>query len=339
MLSINLSPGKGKKMRKRYLVIILLMVAAVMFAVIIHKFASDADKHAVYENTDEGKDKVVLSIPYSSGIIGITGMDGEGGEEDTGPESFFITGDNQIYILDTNNHRILVFNNGNLAETIQPGTDKEGLMIDIEVAGENIYVLLSNDVILKMDHSGTILERIDISGYKHSVDNSIMGIDTEISIKPRYISYEDGCLKIHTQDDKVYNLTDKNASVEDRNVRAGKNGFDSVSSAGKTVEFPSFFSPVSASKVTSLKGCDVYYTSEMYHGADGITTIRRLYFVSSGKLEKYVQLKPVQFTMPNRLYRVTQDGSVYQMITTKEKLEIVKLGFSEDYSRKPDLIE
>ncbi len=46
-------------------------------------------------------------ISYSSNIIGITGKDGEGGEEDTGPESFFVCDDNNVYILDINDFQIL----------------------------------------------------------------------------------------------------------------------------------------------------------------------------------------------------------------------------------------
>lgn len=313
----------------------LLFVISILLTFITINSASVASTLNINESEES---HVILTIPYSSNIIGITGMDGEGGEEDTGPESFFVTEDNHIYILDSNNYQILNFYDGNQVETIKVDTDKER-MIDIAIAEKYIYILLNNDVILKVDHNGAILDKINVSSYRYTEKFNVMNVTTEITIKSKSVSYEDGCLKVYFQDGKGYNLTDTKTAVEERNIGASKDGFTAITSAGSKIEFPSFSRPASADKETSTKEYDIYYTSEIYNAIGNTIMNRRLYYIASGKIVKYVQLEPTQFSLPNRLYRVMQDGTVYQMITSDDKLDIVKLGFLTDYTKKPAYID
>lgn len=287
-------------------------------------------------NESEGAQNI-LSIPYSSNIIGITGMDGEGGQENTGPESFFITEDNHIYILDSNNYQILNFYNGKVVETIKVDTVAEH-MIDLAIAEKYIYILLNNDAILKVDHNGTVLEKIDVSSYRYTNKIKTLDITAEIPIKSKSISYEDGSLKVFFQDGKVYDLTNKIADVEVRNTGITKDGFISISSGETGIKFPSFSQATSAYKAKSIKDYDIYYTSEIYNAADGIIMDRRLYFTNSNKIIKYVQLEQEQFSLPHRLYRVMDDGTVYQMVTSSDSLSIKKLDFLMDYSSIPSYI-
>lgn len=287
-------------------------------------------------NESEGAQNI-LSIPYSSNIIGITGMDGEGGQENTGPESFFITEDNHIYILDSNNYQILNFYNGKVVETIKVETGTEH-MIDLAIVEKYIYILLNNDVILKVDHNGTILEKMDVSSYGYTNKVKTLDITAEIPIKSKSISYEDGSLKVFFQDGKVYDLTNKIADVEVRNIGITKDGFTSVSSGKSGIKFPSFSQATSAYKVKSIKDYDIYYTSEIYNAADGIIMDRRLYFTNSNKIIKYVQLEQEHFSLPHRLYRVMDDGTEYQMVTSNDSLSIKKLGFLTDYFSTPSYI-
>lgn len=313
-------------------IIILIIIISIIFT-----FSSFASETSTIDIGESVGSQVILSIPYSSNIIGITGLDGEGGEEDTGPESFFITEDNHIFILDSNNYQILNFYNGEVIETIKVDTCKEH-MIDFAIAEKNIYILLNNDVIIKVDYNGTVLEKIDISsyGYKNKVNS--LDITAEIAIKSKNINLEDGCLKVLFKDGKSHNLTNKKDTVEERNIGISKDGFNDISLGASKIKFPSFSQPVSAKKVKSTRDYDIYYTSEIYDSIDGVIMDRRLYFTDSHKIIKYVQLEQEPFSLPNRLYRVMEDGTVYQMVTSNDRLSIKKLGYSNEYSSKPSYI-
>jgi hypothetical protein len=291
-----------------------------------------------YNLNESVESQDILSIPYSSNIIGITGMDGEGGQENTGPESFFITEDNHIYILDSNNYQILNFYNGEVVETIKVDTGKEH-MIDITIADKYIYILLNNDVILKVDNIGTVLEKIDISSYGYKKKVNSIDITAEIPITSKSISYEDGCLKVMFKNGKVFNLTNKKAAVEEKNTGVSKDGFTAISLGDSKIKFPSFSQATSAYKVKSIKDYDIYYTSEIFDYIDGMIMDRRLYFTDAHKIVKYVQLEQEQFSLPNRLYRVMEDGTVYQMVTLNDSLFIKKLGFLTDYSSAPSYVK
>lgn len=128
------------------IIILSVLIAAVIFG---------AD--SMLFKVENPPSDILLSIPYSSNILGITGVNSvEGGEAKTCPESFFVTEDHHIYIVDTGNGRILNFYNGDVVETIEVDTGNEH-MIDMALHKKDIYVLLDNDVILKVDHKGTLL--------------------------------------------------------------------------------------------------------------------------------------------------------------------------------------
>ena len=190
-------------------------------------------------------------------------------------------------------------------------------MIDFVVDENNIYILLKNNYnILKIDYKGNILDVLKSNGV------------------PRYIDYEDGALKVWSQNYNVQNLTDTNASVEKRNVGASRDGFNTVLSEGHEIKFPSYGTPSCIYKEKSVSDYDIYYTSETINIGYKIVFDRRLYYVSSGSIQKYVQLEQPQYFKPNRLYRIMQDGTVCQMMPFEDKLDIVKLGFLTDYSEQ-----
>jgi hypothetical protein len=261
-------------------------------------------------NNTEEELQVLLSIPYN--IVNIS----ESKTAILGPESFFISEDNHVYILDTGNYKIHIFYDGNIVDTIKIKID-EGDMIDFVVDENNIYILLKNNYnILKIDYKGNILDVLKSNGV------------------PRYIDYEDGALKVWSQNYNVQNLTDTNASVEKRNVGASRDGFNTVLSEGHEIKFPSYGTPSCIYKEKSVSDYDIYYTSETINIGYKIVFDRRLYYVSSGSIQKYVQLEQPQYFKPNRLYRIMQDGTVCQMMPFEDKLDIVKLGFLTDYSEQ-----
>lgn len=316
--------------KKLSLVIIILILLTFM--------SSFSSAFHLLEMGEKEEKHVVLSLPYSDNLIGII----EDRTGNLGPESFFINEDNKVYILDSGNHQVLEFYDGKLVNAIKVDTEK-GYMIDLALSEECIYLLLNNDLILKVDYSGTVLDKIDVSAYSYTFEHTEKFIDidisTEITIKSNSISYEDGSLKLHLQDDKEYNLTDKTVAVENKNIIVSNYGFDSVLSAGNKIEFPSFAQPSCANKVISIGDYDVYYTAESTHINGKVIDDRRLYYVSLGNIDKYVQLEQLHFTKPNRFYRVMKDGTVYQMITFRDRIEIIRLGFSLNYLKEPTYSE
>lgn len=260
-------------------------------------------------NTEDEELQVLLTIPYD--IVNIT----EDRTGNLGPESFFVSEDNHIYILDTGSYEIHIFYDGNIVDTIKIGID-EGYMIDFVIVEKNIYILLSNSNILKLDYKGNVLDTLERNG------------------ESLYIDYEDGALKVWSQNYTVQNLTDTNASVEKRNIGASRDGFNTILSEGHEIEFPSFGTPSCIYIEKSVSGYDIYYTAETVCIDYKIISDRRLYYVSSGSIQKYVQLEQPQYFKPNRLYRIMQDGTVCQMVTFEDKLAIVKLGFLMDCSEQ-----
>lgn len=134
-----------------------------------------------------------------------------------------------------------------------------------------------------------------------------------------------------------YKLTDTEGTAEiiPNNTGINENGFEAVTSSGVQIRFPSFSQPAAACRLASTKAYDIYYTSEIYNTVRNTLMNRRLYFVASGKIDKYVQLEPTQIFLPQRFFRIMGDGTVYQMITSQDSLSIVKMGFSTDYPAKP----
>lgn len=304
------------------IIIISLMIISTFFIFNINNFNTTTSMPSINESE---KSCIFLSVPYSSNIIGITGMDGEGGEEDTGPESFFVTEDNHIYILDSNNNQILHFFNSNVVESIK--IESKERMIDIAIADNKIYILNNNNEILKIDHTGLILERINVSSYGYTEKVKTKDFTAEIVIKSKSLNYEDGCLKVLFEDGKEYNLSNSKLSMVEKNIGITGKGFAAITSGNSKIEFPSFSQPVAAYILKSTKDYNIYYTSEIYNDFGKTIMDRRLYFTSYGKIIKYVQLEQTQFSLPNRLFRVMKDGTVYQMITTKNNLSIIKLPF------------
>lgn len=309
----------------------VLVIMSVILSFCVVDFASTDSSNASESN-------VILSISYSSNIVGITGMDGEGGEEDSAPESFFVTEDNHVYILDSNNSQILRFYNNSLIEKIKIDCAKSH-MNDMIIADMYIFILLSNNIILKVNQDGTIQEEIDVSSYLRTEEIITKDTSLQITVGPESILYEDNCLKLFCGDGKVYNLTNTEASVEERNTGVNSEGFTAIAFSTSNIAFPSFCTPIAANKAATIKDYTIYYTSEVYYSAGTTIFDRRLYYTASDKIVKYVQLEQAQFTKPYRQYQIMTDGTVYQMITTESQLKIIKLKFSTDYSSTPSYID
>jgi len=136
------------------------IVGLVLSITIIMSFFTSSFANSVYEDSQTD---TVLNIPYNSGMIGISGQDGEGGEEDCGPESFYIKEDGTIYILDSLQSQILVFTSGKLINTFNlENFVSDGYMIDMVVSDNSIYILLSNNQIISIDNNGSLLDEFDL---------------------------------------------------------------------------------------------------------------------------------------------------------------------------------
>lgn len=308
---------------------------AMLFSISTISFATGIDTRELSSNP------VVLSVPYSSGSIGISGQDGEGGSEDMAPESFFIGIDNQIYILDSVNSRIQVFSNGINTKTINVDASRFPLnntyMIDLAVLDQYLYILFGNNNLVKIDNKGNVIEKIDLSSFAYT---TIIAKETnsELKVNVNKILFENGTLNIVMDDGLKYNLSTPKNEPENNSVGFSENAFNTVISSGKSVQFPSFCTPIAAFKLNSISAYDVFYTSELSFANGSAINDRRIYFVSNGEIAKYAQLEQPQFTQPHVQYRVMDDGSVYQMLTTESQLKIVKLSLLSNYEAPPSYL-
>ena len=134
-----------------------------------------------YVYTSEGKDVVIPDAYIYDGTIALGALT---------PKDMFIASDGQIYVTDTGNNRILIYNTANSATTVleqfilSDGTattlnKPEGITVDSE---GNIFIAdTENNRILKCDKSGKVLLEI-------GRPEGMVGTDDELIFYPSKLS-------------------------------------------------------------------------------------------------------------------------------------------------------
>ena len=269
----------------------------------------------------------LLSIPNSSGNVGIVNQEEVNAQ---GPESFYVTEDDFIYIVDSINRRLIVYKDNNIIKTMNIKTSDS--LMDIAIFNDYIYLLTNNKAVLKINNEGQILETIDIS--KYILGNNVTTADGNIynEYHPKEINIVDGELKLLFSNGLQMSLSEPN-NKEDTSLQIA-NGYFQFNSNFETASSQSILLPIHKQAVNgrviiSSSQRNIIYTSEIYYDIDGLQHDRKLYLIEAGKTLKYAKLAPTSFTVPNRFFRVIND-TIYQMIIVDNSLSILKTGLYND---------
>ena len=256
-------------------------------------------------------------------------------QEPLAPDSFYVTPDKHFYILDSVNNKVIhCFDNS--IQAVVPIATSGLWMQDILVTYDYFYILLFGNRLLQTDHMGHIVKTTDLSDF---VDTECLlssdGKSYTIMSVPIYIDILNNSLVVICQDGRVIdintglcilnvNLSIKNESFED--ICLGN---------GSSIKLPSFSQPIAQHRIITSNENMICYTSEISYTLSGTYMDRRIYFMNDLGIEKFVQLEPTIYTVPNRFFRVTYDGAVYQMITGCDSISIVELEESYNFDTTP----
>lgn len=129
----------------------LAITALLMTAVLPAQHVGAASRPA------EGVLEPVLVLGIGNGPDQVAYGSPDGGAADA-PQSFDVRGDGAIYVVDTLNHRVLVYQRGALENTVRiPG---EAAALDIQVtASGDMWLWLSSEEVLELSLQGEILSR------------------------------------------------------------------------------------------------------------------------------------------------------------------------------------
>lgn len=284
--------------------------------------------------SSDNNNNLVLSVPFGNDTLGLSGGDGE---EIKAPESFYVTKDNEIYICDTVNSRVLVYKNG--SQVAQIPVKPQYTLIDIYVDGKgNIYLIDSDHLdynVLCIDPRGNTLDTFKIPhiaeniSYKVSENNS----ETIWYSEPESVRTENGELIITFSNKKEFEVL-KNKLVEinfyDYSVKLNKNKptAENIKTKQK-IDFDVEAETVEISAMkkdqqgrTFIKLFDTYQDQETKDIVDDIT----INIIDNNSISEVAELMNGNgFFRPNKDLLVTDDGNIYQMIVNEDSVKVYNI--------------
>ncbi len=233
-----------------------------------------------------------------------------------GPQSFAVAGNGDIYILDTIDGQIEIFNNkGKQENTIKLPEDKE--FFDIEF-GKNNNVFVINDLGEINEYKNGKLKNT----FEVSTDEGILGLfqDSKQNVVVRYL---DGTETIvgNKNKNKSYKGKRKNKSIELQ-----------LDSETITVDYK--YEPAGTYPLQKTEsGEQLVIENEALLG-EGLYVETRVESFKNGKSQgNTVALPTINYytSVPKQFIYATKDGKVYQMVPQNNSVDIYELQISEGH--------
>lgn len=142
---------EGLRMRVSKSMAVLALAALLITALLPGQQVRAASRPA------EGVLEPVLTLTIGNGPDQVAYGSPDGGAADA-PQSFDVRGDGAIYIADTLNHRVLVFRQGILENTVRIPSEAAALDIQVTASGD-MWLWLSSEEVLELSLQGEILSR------------------------------------------------------------------------------------------------------------------------------------------------------------------------------------
>ena len=248
-----------------------------------------------------------------------------------GPESFYVNGD-EFYIVDSVNERVTIISNNEIIQIIETPFNKFGRIVDIVVDASNVLWVL-NDTFKVFVFDSTkenIIKEINL----RSDDKSIMVKDGEVDYTVYYCSPErlynnNGKIIVSLSNGKKYYVSDNGVLRLEIQPE--------VSKFGRSAEVK-----LTSNNVLDIlplnKNADIYISSNIDKDNKGLIYINSLEtgeFTKGYQSKKRIIRKYNERTLvgiadivrndhfrPIKSFYVSQEGDLYQMELSKERLRI-----------------
>lgn len=273
--------------------------------------------------------------------LDLVGFENITDKEISGPTSFYVDSSRIVYILDNNNHQILICKQNIVKNIIQYDSTIGG--IDICVDKNGIIYVLTVDNVYTIDKLGhtidvTSIPILDENSYQYFVGDveavgryfprfiDIVGSDTVITFQ-NYNKYmlQDGNIFPYTEDDKL-SILDSQPSM-----KSGKLDKKYFEVSGE---------PLSIRKLQVDNNNNKYIEiiEESHNNVDGMLydTIRILDYTNS--LVGVATINTQNLYVPNRTVFITPDGIIYQMQVDESSISVTEVPKEKKYTKKQSSI-
>lgn len=279
--------------------------------------------------------KTVLKVGEGKGSIAYSQRHEE--SEARGPESFVVTNSGDIYILDTLDKQVEIFDSkGNSTKTIQ--LELENAYFDVEVSGKgDVYVLACNGMIYIYNKSGDlensyILEE-DINGSKAMFYSLYLNQNDSVVLR-NISTFEEVSVDRSIRRASMNNEKGLDSVIFEFGTRRDKKD-EIILTHGKNTLVIDINSDtrVTPLMVTS-DGDMVIHEQEFIESKSGILEDRVFRIMGNCKDYALAYSSSDNFTYPKKYLYSNHRGDVYQLIPQKDTVSIVKLNFTKEKQTK-----
>lgn len=271
-----------------------------------------------YTNTINVKAKSNTILTLSNQEFGLEDILNK---EISGPPSFFVTGDETVYILDSLNYQVIVCKNNSIVNKISYDTCIPA--IDIYVKNRDTILLLSINSILIINGNGEtvdtiIIPQIEENSYQYKIYNKIY----KNYYKPQCLEVENDSIFVTFQNYKKFIF--RNNIFEEVNQEYEvklNNGKPYAKRASLLNNFDVNAEPILISYLKKDNSDNHYIRLvEMGNMYSGITLDDTVRVIRNGKNVGVAQLQNNYLYQPNKTVVVTNKGNIYEMVVDERKL-------------------
>lgn len=337
--------------RKTLLFAILIVIIGATLVLGNYYYVEKGNAPASKQQTNQYRRVEFINAPWGSskGEVGLL----HGPAHDYGPQSFYIDAKSNLYLLDSVNQRILVYDQQGLYLSMFSLTERVDSLIDIIVCDDRIYVLdTAIGQVLEYNMRGQFADVHEIPG-EIAQSAIIKGIDIDIN----------GNLMVESNDHKFYQIKPKDShqyKYQGKQSNNGReyyiikseatNGVIEVLERAGTVIREMTISDLGFLGIFSLNDGSVYYENLNLDSAGNIyvqVTIHRKRLADKldiwkaiGKYSPEGELLAVipvsdpdvgelSLLYPHKEMMVNTQGNIYYLLTLPDHVRIVKFQISE----------
>jgi hypothetical protein len=315
--------------KKRFLskiVSLFVMLSIISVSLFASAAESDPDNG---DSTEKISNVTILSIDGKSKELQFNSV------TPSGPNSFYVVNDNEVYIADTYSHSIKHYLDGILSNCIY--IPESIYIIDFYINDGRIYILDEScpnssviNTIVSTDMQGKVIDTILVPN-----STEFLGyINQEIShINAREISMEDGIIAVKFTSDVVIRYHDGEWVLKDNTSETVRGLGDRFQINNECLFYT--VSQLSYIELLGYRNSEAYvFTVETLKSED--IYYKRIYRVSDMKnITIATMINSQSDYQPRKEYFINYDGDAYQMLFDNEQnVEIVKLRFEDKSSIK-----
>lgn len=299
-------------------IFVFLMTFVLLFQ--SYSFAN-TDSYKTYDNCFE----TILSIDIGSNEENVSYSDDSNLLLKGGPEAFTVDSDGNIFILDTLDKKVMVFQDGQWEKNIDISFTTHATLI--EQKQENLILLDASNYIYEIDRDGLIINTFELPETATSDNVRLMQSEREKIILTLY----SGESIIITQIKSYFNSIEPTVTLEFDD----SNGSVNIIKKMKKVANINFSDNKGGVDFLGEDSRGNFYLDVLDQVADSSTvileeTIRK--YNKKGKMIGVVRVASEEFYLyPKKLIHITDDSEIYLMALKKDSVEIQRINFKNHY--------